>query len=247
MVASIWDGFANFAAGALLDRFGDRVRYGSLAGRRCGAARAYLHARLHAAADRSAAGRSPASSSPICCSGRPMPGVNVPYLAMTARISADGGDRSFVAGMRMLFGTARRGRRRTDHGPARKLARRGRVADAYFAAAAVFACVGALILLLVGATYREAATPNRPPPGSLSAALAQPGAQPRLRRAQRRDDGDDRRHHGAQQIHALLLQICAERPRRRAACARRDGAGQRHLHSAVDAARPVRRACARCG
>ena len=33
-------------------------------------------------------------------------GVNVPYLAMTARISPDAGDRAFVAGMRMLFGTA---------------------------------------------------------------------------------------------------------------------------------------------
>ena len=33
-------------------------------------------------------------------------GVNVPYLAMSARISPDPGDRAFVAGMRMLFGTA---------------------------------------------------------------------------------------------------------------------------------------------
>src|SRR2546429_230668 len=33
-------------------------------------------------------------------------GVNVPYLAMTARISADPGDRAFVAGTRMMFGTA---------------------------------------------------------------------------------------------------------------------------------------------
>ena len=32
--------------------------------------------------------------------------MNVPYLAMSARISPDSGDRAFVAGMRMLFGTA---------------------------------------------------------------------------------------------------------------------------------------------
>lgn len=32
--------------------------------------------------------------------------VNIPYLAMTARISADSGDRALVAGARMLFGTA---------------------------------------------------------------------------------------------------------------------------------------------
>ncbi len=31
--------------------------------------------------------------------------VNVPYLAMTARISIDSRDRAFVAGTRMLFGT----------------------------------------------------------------------------------------------------------------------------------------------
>ena len=33
-------------------------------------------------------------------------GVNVPYLAMSARISPDPGDRAFVAGLRMMFGTA---------------------------------------------------------------------------------------------------------------------------------------------
>ena len=33
-------------------------------------------------------------------------GVNVPYLAMSARISPDPGDRAFIAGLRMLFGTA---------------------------------------------------------------------------------------------------------------------------------------------
>ena len=31
--------------------------------------------------------------------------VNVPYLAMSARISPSSSDRAFVAGMRMMFGT----------------------------------------------------------------------------------------------------------------------------------------------
>jgi GPH family glycoside/pentoside/hexuronide:cation symporter len=44
-------------------------------------------------------------------------------------------------------------------------------ARAYFGAAALFAVVGAAILLLVGATYREAAERHRPTPGSVKSAL----------------------------------------------------------------------------
>jgi GPH family glycoside/pentoside/hexuronide:cation symporter len=44
-------------------------------------------------------------------------------------------------------------------------------ANAYFGAAVVFALVGAAILVLVGATYRETAQPHRPSAGSLKAAL----------------------------------------------------------------------------
>jgi len=44
-------------------------------------------------------------------------------------------------------------------------------ASAYFGAAILFAGVGAAILILVGATYREAAPPQRPLPRSLQAAL----------------------------------------------------------------------------
>jgi GPH family glycoside/pentoside/hexuronide:cation symporter len=91
---------------------------------------------------------------------------------MTARISADPGDRAFVAGTRMLFGTAASvavalgtvpiGRWLTGTGAAR----------AYFGAAMLFAMVGAAILLLVGATYLESAQPHRPAPGSVRATLA---------------------------------------------------------------------------
>jgi len=105
MVASIWDGIANFVAGLLVDREHDRFRYGPLL----------------------AAGAVPLGLSfvityfPPPLSGAWAVGivfvahllfrtfyaaVNVPYLAMTARISADPGDRAFVAGMRMMFGTA---------------------------------------------------------------------------------------------------------------------------------------------
>ncbi len=82
--------------------------------------------------------------------------VNVPYLAMTARISLDSKDRAFVAGMRMLFGTM-----------AWVLVARGTVpigawlsgssvsAHTYLGAAVFFAIVATAILVLVGATYRD--------------------------------------------------------------------------------------------
>ena len=44
-------------------------------------------------------------------------------------------------------------------------------AEAFFGAAALFAVLGALILAVVGATYREGAQAHRPMPGSLKAAL----------------------------------------------------------------------------
>jgi GPH family glycoside/pentoside/hexuronide:cation symporter len=90
---------------------------------------------------------------------------------MTARISADGGDRAFVAGMRMLFGTTAQiivalytvsvGRWLTGSSSA----------QAYFGAAVLFAAAGAAILILVGMTYREAVQPERPLPESLEDSL----------------------------------------------------------------------------
>jgi GPH family glycoside/pentoside/hexuronide:cation symporter len=97
--------------------------------------------------------------------------VNVPYLAMTARISADPRDRAFVAGTRMLFGTAAAVVVALGTVPIGRLLTGSGAATAYFAAAAVFAVAGAAILLLVGATYREAAQPRRPVPDSVLDAL----------------------------------------------------------------------------
>ena len=115
--------------------------------------------------------RSPACSARICCSERPMPAVNVPYLAMTARISADPGDRAFVAGMRMLFGTAAAVVVALCTVPIGRWLTGSTAAEAYFGAAVLFATIGAAILVLVGATYRECAPIERPLPGSIKAAL----------------------------------------------------------------------------
>jgi GPH family glycoside/pentoside/hexuronide:cation symporter len=82
---------------------------------------------------------------------------------MSARISADGGDRAFVAGMRMLFGTAAAVTVALCTVPIGRLLTGSSAAQAYFAAAIIFAVVGALNLAAVGATYREGAQPERRP------------------------------------------------------------------------------------
>jgi GPH family glycoside/pentoside/hexuronide:cation symporter len=98
--------------------------------------------------------------------------VNVPYLAMTARISADAGDRAFVAGMRMLFGTAAAVTVALCTVPVGRWLTGSNSAESFFGAAIVFSAVAAVILLIVGTTYRETAPAERPPPASLKAALS---------------------------------------------------------------------------
>jgi GPH family glycoside/pentoside/hexuronide:cation symporter len=170
MVASVWDGIANFGAGMILDRRQSTVRYGALmaiGGVPLGLSFVLMYLPPLA---KGAVGVA------LILIGHLLfrtayAAVNVPYLAMTARISADPGDRALVAGARMLFGTSAAvvvaltslplGRLITDD-PKR----------IYAAAAVLFALAGAVILALVGATYRERVTISRPPPHSLRAALA---------------------------------------------------------------------------
>ena len=73
MVASVWDGIANFVPDVLVDRRHGTLRLRADPDRRGRAARALLHADLHAAAGQRDAGRSRACSARICCSARPMP------------------------------------------------------------------------------------------------------------------------------------------------------------------------------
>jgi GPH family glycoside/pentoside/hexuronide:cation symporter len=171
MVASVWDGIANFIAGVLVDRGHARFRYGALI----------------------MAGAVPLGLTFVLAYMPPMvggagavawvlaahllfrtayAGVNVPYLAMTARISPDAGDRAFVAGLRMLFGTAAAVTVALCTIPVGRWLTGSSAAHAYFGAAALFAAVGALILVIVGATYREGAQPQRSAPPTLKAALA---------------------------------------------------------------------------
>ena len=90
---------------------------------------------------------------------------------MSARISPDRGDRAFVAGMRMLFGTAAAVTVALGTVPVGRWLTGDRAAQAYLGAAVCSRCVGAAILMLVGATYREAAQATGRCPASLKAAL----------------------------------------------------------------------------
>jgi sugar (glycoside-pentoside-hexuronide) transporter len=170
MIASVWDGIANFVAGVLVDRRNTTFRYGPFL----------------------VVGAFPLGLSFVFTYLPPMvsggwavamvlsahllfrtayAGVNVPYLAMTARISADPGDRAFVAGMRMLFGTAAAVTVALVTVPVGRWLTGSNAAEAYFGAAVLFACIATAILIVVGTTYRETTHPHRPLPSDLRALI----------------------------------------------------------------------------
>lgn len=97
--------------------------------------------------------------------------VNIPYLAMSARISLDSNDRALIAGGRMIAGTLAAvvvaigtvpiGRWLTgNHGP-----------QAYAAAAIIFSLMGSIILIGVGLAYREDAVPQGRQEGAVGKAM----------------------------------------------------------------------------
>lgn len=98
--------------------------------------------------------------------------VNVPYLAMSARISQDSGDRALVAGLRVLFGTAAlfvvtQGLMRIGGWFAA-----GDIVNVYFAAAIAFGLMGTALLVLVGCTVRELPLGDHGPAPSLAQCVA---------------------------------------------------------------------------
>lgn len=150
LVASVWDGIANFAAGVLVDRRPPSRGYGRLLA--IGSIPLGLSFVLTYLP--------PPSFAPwgiaLVSAGHLLfrtfyAALNVPYLALCARVSSDSGDRAFVAGMRMLFGTL-----------ASVLVALGTIplggwllgdavaAHAYLGAASLFALGGTGILILVG-------------------------------------------------------------------------------------------------
>lgn len=172
MIGSIWDGIANFIAGIMVDRRQSTRGYGALL----------------------VVGSIPLALSFLLAYLPPLgagwwgiatvfvghllfrtayAAVNVPYLAMSARISLDSGDRAFVAGIRMLFGTLAAVLVALATVPLGEWVTGERdPVGAFLAAAMIFAGIGTLVLAVVGATYHEAAPPARPPAASVRAALA---------------------------------------------------------------------------
>src|SRR5258707_4928704 len=166
MIASVWDGIANFAAGILVDRKHDRFRYGPLLV--AGAVPLGLTFVLMDLPPMAKGGWAVASVFVAHLLFRTAyAAVNVPYLAMTARVSSNPGDRAFVAGMRMLFGTAAAVAVALTTVAVGRWLTGSNAAQAYFGAAILFAAVGTITLVLVGATYRDAARPLRPQPRDL--------------------------------------------------------------------------------
>lgn len=171
MAASVWDGIANFAAGLLADRREPKGGLGRLVA--IGGVPLGLGFVL-------------AWLPPLAPGWWGMAGVflghivfrtayafiNLPYLAMSARVSADSSDRAYVAGMRMLSGTLAAVVVALGTVPlGATLPGTRAAADAYLGAAMVFAAAGAAILAWVGATYREADVPERREPVPVLAAL----------------------------------------------------------------------------
>ncbi|HYC95773.1 MAG TPA: glycoside-pentoside-hexuronide (GPH):cation symporter [Sphingomicrobium sp.] len=172
MVASIWDGIANFIAGIYVDRSQDRLKFGTLL--TVGSVPLALTFVLAYLPPPNAGFLGVA----MVFAGHMLfrtayAAINVPYLAMSARITPDDQDRAFVAGMRMLFGTAAAvGVALATVPIGRWLTGTDDAARAYLGAAIFFACLGAAILVLVGRVYRDAAHPEHRAPASLKDALA---------------------------------------------------------------------------
>ncbi len=169
MVASIWDGIANFIAGVLVDRRHASLNYG-----RCWSSvrspQPDVRLDVHAAGqqrldcDRDGVRGAPPVPHGLCRCERALPcndGAHQPGP----------GDRAFVAGTRMLFGTAAAVTVALCTVPVGRWLTGASSAQAYFGAAVLFATIGAVILVLVGATYREDAQPHRPLPANVKAAL----------------------------------------------------------------------------
>jgi sugar (glycoside-pentoside-hexuronide) transporter len=170
-VATIWDGVLNFLVGTLADRWTPRRGYGRIVmlgsvplGLAC--VLTYLPPPV-----------SGFWGLAIVLIGHLLfrtayAAVNIPYLAMSARISSDSGDRAFIAGARMLFGTAAWVVVARGTMPIGAWIAGSRVpALAYLGAAILFAVLATTVLLVVGASYREQVQIAPGPRSSIGAAL----------------------------------------------------------------------------
>ncbi|WP_232833922.1 MULTISPECIES: MFS transporter [unclassified Sphingomonas] len=175
LVASVWDGLVSFAVGVLVDRRGaaaDHRRVLIVGAMPLGLA----FCAAYAPPPLTGRGAEIAVLAGHLVFRTAYALVNIPYLAMSARVSANSRDRAFVAGLRMLAGTA-----------AAVLVALGTVPlggavmgvaggpRAFLGAALLFAGIASVVLILVGWTFRDALVCADAPPAPrprLSVALA---------------------------------------------------------------------------
>lgn len=170
LVASVWDGIVSFAAGLVAERSGspDRYRWALIAG---GVPLGLAFMLAYTPPPVVGAGAVAWVLATHLVFRTAYALVNVPYLAMSAQVSAHSRDRSTVAGLRMLFGsgaavivafaTVPIGRwMMGDEGP-----------RAFLASAALFAAVAAVLIVLVGMNFRDTAGFEHKPILSLRRAL----------------------------------------------------------------------------
>jgi sugar (glycoside-pentoside-hexuronide) transporter len=159
MVASIWDGIVNFVAGIFMDQRKPSRGYGAflmLGSVPLGVA--FILAYLPPAAPGFWGVATVFAGHLLFRTAYAM--TNVPYLAMSSRISSDSSDRAFLAGMRMLFGTLAAVLVALCTIPIGEwLTGSDIAARAYLGAALLSAVAGTVILLLVGATFQEGVPP----------------------------------------------------------------------------------------
>jgi GPH family glycoside/pentoside/hexuronide:cation symporter len=172
MIGSIWDGFANLVAGLIVDRKGTPKGYGRLL--ILGApplAISFVLAYLPPGVP-----GWPGVAGLLMCHllfRTAYAAVNVPYLAMSARISSDPQKRAFVAGMRMLFGTLAAVTVAAGTVPIGEwLTGERDPVRVYVAAATIFAVAAAAILTIVGVQYRESELMPAHTPVPVRAALS---------------------------------------------------------------------------
>lgn len=164
MLPSIWDGLVDFAVGLSADRMGAGrggyrrfLLWGALP---LGAAFVLLYLPLPAGGRWTLA----AMLAAHLLFRTLYAVVNVPYSALTARITASSDDRASIAGLRMLFGTIAAVAVALVTQPlAQAVGGHGDDPLGFFAAATLFALVGSAILLPVAATIVERVVPAAPP------------------------------------------------------------------------------------
>lgn len=153
-IASVWDGVASFFAGVLADRHArpDRFRFALLIGALpLGVFFVLAYAAPHLADAWQMGWMLVAHLMFRTLYAM----VNVPYLAMSSRISVDSDDRALVAGARMLFGAVAAVVVAVGTVPLGEWLTGTAGASAFIASSMVFAGIGVALLTIVGLVYRD--------------------------------------------------------------------------------------------